>query len=334
MLHSLDDLLAVVAQLYPVDPPRHFEVLAAAKRVRDGEDATVVGRPLRIRPDRLRRLVEATDAVEELLGCSLAAAAADEPMRKGRTIVGQLLLGQLAERSFEHIYKTTMGTNELILVDDRSARGDTDYKVLNGNRRPVFRINIKFHGTLFRDAKAQVGLEPEDCFALATYKIHQALLKQEKEVLPYLFVIVSVPGITGGTVGAAAPEDLVHLVSLLHTTRVIPKKRSIEERVVEHLINDEKTEPFRSQLAGFVDEISSAKWRVVSARKADSLLRTLLFDRVFAVRVRGFAQKYRRAELDMHFSLANDLTPLQEFLALLKEHGLHGLTARLERGLV
>ncbi len=32
-----------------------------------------------------------------------------------------------------------------------------------------------------------VGLDPSDCFALATYKIYQGLQKQEEEVLPYLF---------------------------------------------------------------------------------------------------------------------------------------------------
>jgi hypothetical protein len=55
---------------------------------------------------------------------------------------------------------------------------------------------------------------------------------------------------------------------------------------------------------------------------------------VFAVRVRAFARNYRNAELDMHFSLEQDLTRLEDFLELLKTHGLHGLTARLERGLV
>jgi hypothetical protein len=134
-------------------------------------------------------------------------------------MIGQLLLGELAERAFEGIYKETMGTNELILEDDRGARNETDYRVLNGQRRPVFRINIKFYGTLFRNARTLVGLEPEDCFALATYKIYQGLQKHESERLPYVFVIVGVPGLTGAGVGAAVPEDLVHMVSLLHAAK-------------------------------------------------------------------------------------------------------------------
>ncbi len=34
----------------------------------------------------------------------------------------------------------------------------------------------------------------------------------------------------------------------------------------------------------------------------------------------------------MHFSLANDLTPLAEFLGVLRESGMPGLVSRLERG--
>ena len=66
-------------------------------------------------------------------------------------------------------------------------------------------INIKFHDTAFRKAAELVGLDPGDCFALATYKIYQGLQKQEKEVLPYLFAVVGVSGLTGARVGEARP---------------------------------------------------------------------------------------------------------------------------------
>ena len=64
------------------------------------------------------------------------------------------------------------------------------------------------------------------------------------------------------------------------------------------------------------------------------LLRDLLFQRVYAVRVRAFARHYRNAELDMHFSLTNDLTPLKKFLLSARARGLHGLAVDLERGVV
>jgi hypothetical protein len=269
-----------------------------------------------------------------VFGCTLESASSEASLRRPREILGQLLLGELAERAFLKIYRETVGTEELILEDDRGARNETDYRVLNGQRRPVFRINIKFHGTLFRNAQELVGLAPEDCFALATYKIFQGLQKQEDERLPYLFAIVGVPGLTGGAVGSAIPQNLTHLVSLVHESREIQGKRGIEECIVASLLDTEQPEPFRTSLASYRTNIESAEWRVLSARRADRLLREMLFERVYAVRVRAFARNYRNAELDMHFSLNGDLTSLRDFLASLRERGLHGLAVDLERGVV
>lgn len=179
-----------------------------------------------------------------------------------------------------------------------------------------------------------MGLDPEDCFALATYKIHQGLRKQETERLPYLFVIVGVPGLTGASVGAAVPDELVHLVSLVHAARKVSGKRGVEERVVAHLLEADPPEPCRTALHSVRERINGAGWYVLSARRADQLLRRDLFDRVYAVRVRAFARNYRNAELDMHFSLSKDLTPLERFLGSLASRGLHGISVDLERGVI
>jgi hypothetical protein len=250
-------------------------------------------------------------------------------------MLGQLLLAELAEPAFETIYKNSTGTDELFLEDARGARNETDYRILNGQRRPVFRINIKFYGSLFRNARELVGIEPEDCFALATYKIYQGLQMHETERLPYVFLIVGVPGLTGATVGAAVPDDLAHVVSLVHAApRRVSGKRAIEERVVSYLLDFDEPGPFRQALADFTGRIKAAEWYVLSARRADRLLREKLFERVYAVRVRAFARNYRNAELDMHFSLQQDLTPLRDFLASVRERGLHGLSVDLERGVL
>jgi hypothetical protein len=119
-----------------------------------------------------------------------------------------------------------------------------------------------------------------------------------------------------------------------HAASIFPGKRAVEERIVAALIDSPEPESFREELLGYQQEIEGAKWRVLSARRADNLLREKLFERVFAVRVRGFTRNYRNAELDMHFSLKDDLTDLQDFLQMLKEHGLQGLSSRLERGAV
>ncbi len=56
--------------------------------------------------------------------------------------------------------------------------------------------------------------------------------------------------------------------------------------------------------------------------------------RVFAVGIPGFNRAYGGAELSMHFSLTDEMTPLQRFLAIIREKGVQGITAELERGTV
>ena len=334
MLRTVEDLQATAGKLYEtVPPPKPFLLLQALDRLRQGEPVREVARAIHSTPKHLQALAETPDAVTEIFGIGLTEAAAGEQMAKARAGLGQMLLGDIAERAFEQIYKTTMGTTELQLEDYRESRNETDYRVLNGKGLPVFRINIKFHGTRFRNATDLVKLDPADCFALATYKIYQALQKQEQEVLPYIFAIVGVAGLTGALVGEAFPEDLVHLNSLVLGS-TISGKRDIEDRTVTHVLDDPQPDSARASIDEFGRRIREAEWRIISARKADNLLREKLFDRVYAVRVRAFARNYRNAELDMHFSLKEDLTPLEDFLNLLKTRGLHGLTAHLERGLI
>jgi len=80
------------------------------------------------------------------------------------------------------------------------------------------------------------------------------------------------------------------------------------------------------------DRIRKAQWYVLSARKADKLLREFLFERVFALRTRNFSRQFRGAELDMHFSLSKDMTPLSKYLETLRESGYPRVTTLLERG--
>jgi len=332
MLTSLDDLLSTVSDVYQSgETPKAFGVLRAALAVRSGANPKDLARALRTTAKKLREAADAPDPVVAVFGASLAQAASPASLAKARKGLGQMLLGTLSERIFESIYKEMMGTEELELVDTREGRSDTDYRVLNGSKRQVFRINIKFFGSPFRNAPDLVGLQSDDCFALATYKISQAVQKQEKEALPYIFAIVGVPGLRGESVGEAIPGSLAHLVSLVLESKV-PRKRDVEDAVVLHLVDNPQSEPVESVVKGFEAQIRSAPWKVISARKADLLLRRMLFERVYAVRVRAFAKNYRGAEVDMHFSTSQDLTPLEDFLRILREKGLHGLTALLERG--
>jgi hypothetical protein len=188
-------------------------------------------------------------------------------------------------------------------------------------------VNIKFHGSLFKRAKEMVGLEPDDCFALATYKIAGALQKQKKDELPYIFVIVSVPNLTAESVGASVPPDLQEFPARIAASKRAPGKRNFEDHVVE-VLEQEEHPAFQATR----DRIANANWYVLGARKAEKLLRALLFDRVFALRTPGFARQFGSAELNMHFSLSRDMTPLVKYLETLRDAGYPKVTTLLERG--
>ncbi|HEY6912953.1 MAG TPA: hypothetical protein VI356_26465 [Myxococcales bacterium] len=196
----------------------------------------------------------------------------------------------------------------------------------------MFRISIKFHGSRFRNARDLVGLDPADCFALATYKIFHGIKKQKDEFIPYLFVIVGVPDLTGLAAGSVIPPAMVEFSAFIHGAPRAEGKRPVEEAIVRHMLGSDPPESVRKVVAEFAGRISDATWYVLSARRADKLLRDLLFERVYGVRVRAFARNYGGAELDMHFSLSKDLTKLTDFLATLKNEGLTKMLGMLERG--
>ena len=332
MLTDINGLISAARQLYdPGRIPKPFALIEAVGRVKSGEDALAIAREIRSTRRKVLQVANAHDPISAVFGSDLTAAGDEEALAKARRGIGQMLLGTLAERSFEATYRSIVQTDELRLEDARSGRTDTDYRVFNGQDRPVFRINIKFHGSLFHKASELVGLGSDDCFPLATYKIHSAIQKQHEENLSYLFLVVSIPGLTGASAGAGAPEDLVHLASLYMNSR-LPGKRDFEDLIVRHLVDTQQEDPTATAIGTIRRRIDRSPWRVISARRADQLLQDRLFDRVYALRVRGFASNYRRAEVDMHFSISNELRSLTGMLEILRDHGLQGLTSRIERG--
>lgn len=328
---TLAELESVLRRIYgDTSAPKPLHLLAALHRVESGVPLGEAAREVHTTAANLERLVKSLDPVTHLLG----EAAADHAAKteKVRATIGQLIIGALAEQVFEDTYRRTVGSSELQLHDDRSGGGDTDYLVRNGRGRQIFRLNIKFHGSQFRRAQELVGLAPEDCFPLATYKICSALEKQEREHLPYIFVIVGVPNLTGAIVGAALPNDVVEYATLARHSPRLEGKRKVEDAIVRAIIARPADFNLTDALAGFLNQLRNALWRVLSARRADLLLREKLFERVYALYVPRFAMNYRGAELDMHFSISTDLHPLEELLRSLRDEGLPGLSVRLERG--
>lgn len=335
---SLAPVMEAYESLYPApaDWSKPFRRLAAVAAVRGGADPKKAAREFGTTSATLTKMAAAADPIKDMFGLSWDEAADPEHKKhkSARKGLGQMVLGTVAEVAFERLFEREVGTGDLALKDLRGSRNDTDYHVQDSSRRPVFRFNIKSHGTQFRNARELVGLEPDNCFALATYKIYQGLEKENEERLPYVFVVATTPSLTGESIGSKAPDGLLRLATLLKASSGVAElgKRGVEERIVEVLVGPEAPDTFKAVRDEVTQTLEAADWRVISAHKANRLLRELLFERVYAVKVRGFAQNYPNAELDMHFSLSGDMTPLHEFVKVYKDGGLHKLTSLLARG--
>ena len=298
------------------EPPRMALRARAIQRVLNGESIEDVTADTRLPKYHLRRWVEAVGAGDfyEWLG---RREPSEERIQRARQGIAQMMLATVAEEHFEALATGSLRDHGFSVEDDRVGRTDTDYRVIDRAGRPVLRINIKFHGTLFRQAEEYVRLAPGDCFALATYKIHGALLRQDQERLPYVFLIISVPTFPRQTLEGQISTDLAWLASV--------SNRATEEAIVSRLLG----EPWANEVRVHVQR---AGFRVISARRADGLMRQQLFDRVHALRLRGFNNLFRGAEINMHLSLSREMIAFEEFLDLLATRGERELTVRLDRG--
>jgi hypothetical protein len=229
-------LIRFLTDLYGEEPwPKPLHQLRGVMLVEQGQSRRDAARSVGTTEVNLARILSAKDRVKAILGERETPPTEAEYDRR-RGILGQLLLARAAELAFEEIYKRDVGTTEFRLDDHRRSRSDTDYRMLNGGGRPVWRINIKFSGSLFRKAAAYVGLEPDDCFPLATYKIHAALQKQNTEHLAYIFLVVNVPDLTAKSIGDQFPKkEISTLLDLLVSS--ISGKRDIEDRFVDVLVH-------------------------------------------------------------------------------------------------
>ena len=230
----------------------------------------------------------------------------EERVRRAKQGIAQMILATMAEQHFEYQATETLGEHGFYIEDDRVGRTDTDYRVIDQARRPLVRINIKFHGTLFREAREYVGLEPNDCFALAAYKIHGALRRQNEERLPYVFLVISVPALPREAIAQGISDDLAWLAAV--------SDRTTEEAIVWRLGREPWADAMR-------EDVRNGEFRVISARRASDLMRNRLFDRVHALRLRGFNRVFRGAEINMHLSLSTEMIPSGTFWTCLRPGG-------------
>jgi hypothetical protein len=322
------DLTGFLSAAYPHGSwPAPFHVLEGLQKFKAGVPLKEAAKSVGTSPHILERLNKSTEPEYDIIHLR-PSDLLEVDLKRAATILGGLVLGQAAEIAFEDIYRSEMGQEvEFKLVDLREGRSDTDYRVLNGKGRGIFRLNIKFFGSTFRRGAELVGLEPEDCFPLATYKILSAVEKQTAEHLPFVFTVVGVPNLTALSMRGYFSEDDITMIALITKSKKVSGKRSLEEKVVNRLV-EQKSKAFTQAY----DRIRAAEWYIISARKADDLFRKMFIDRVYALRVRNFAKVFGGAEVDMHFSLKKDLASLKELFRVLREEGPVKTGGLLERG--
>ncbi len=306
----------------PLSKVREVRQVFAVERILVGDEPKTVSRNLKLQRRGVEELVGQVRR-QGLAGLVPYADRTSAPgLTKRRLGIAQMLLGELAERRFEAVIQELTGGGILRIEDHRPSRTDTDYRLLNGNNNPICRSNIKFHGSLFREAQRFVGLATEDCFALAAYKINNALRRQENDRLPYIFLVLSVPDLSAADVGSLVPDDYVWALA------VLGGKMVLEEAIVSRLLRPDYLPEFRT----IFDRMPEGQFRVISAMKASKLLHEKLFERVHALSLKGFTRKFRNAEVDMHFSLSLELTPVRTFLELLIRESPQKFAVRLYTG--
>ena len=320
------DALEVLGEMFGGGAwPEAVRLLHGAWLVEGGDDLSDAAKRIGTSTSRLKKVVSSKAPFRAALGVGMSDVD-ESAVKKATGILGQMLLGRCAELAFENLYRHEMEAEELQLINTADAGSDTDYRLHNGQGRKLYRINIKFHGSQFRRAKELVGLEPEDCFALATYKIKSALEKQDAEGKPYFFAIVGVPHLTTLVAGKRFPPQLIEVAAAVLTSKA-PKKRKFEDAIIDVAVSN-KLPCFLETYA----EIERAAWYILSARRASEVLKQRMFERVYALAIRNFTRAFSGAEVDMHFSLTGDLTPLPDFFKLLKKEGREAVATRLERG--
>lgn len=250
------------------------------------------------------------------------------PTPARRRAFAGLLVGAVAEQEFQQRYRDAMGGQQFSFKDQRASTTETDFLILNGAGRPAFRINIKSHGTFFQQAKKFVGLEPEDCFALATYKIRDAVTRSSRESLPFLFAIVSSQDLAAAPIAESLPEPVRLILDTSTLYRGISGWRAVEDALVESLLGPD-TDPSAKELSARLREaVRGAEWRVISAARAFHLMNELLWERVPALAQRTFGRD-PQSQPNMHFSLQNDMIGLDDLLELLRTHGLQHVATKI-----
>lgn len=250
-------------------------------------------------------------------------------------LFSNLLVAQLGEEIFEPLVAQPVREMGYEVLDRRTEHAEQDFDIRDPQGAMAISVNVKVHSSQFRNAPDVVKLAADDCFALALYKILSAFKQTRETQVPFLFLVSIRWGIVEEVI-ARVPPDLGEIVELVFRARAQGKRRA-EDRLVQHAVG-------RLHETGIWDELiamltSEGDHRVLSARKALDLFMDRFDPRCPALSIREFGRAFGgqrgvAAEINMHFSISEEMVPLDRMLSNLEREGLPWFRQRVERGMI
>jgi len=243
-----------------------------------------------------------------------------------------LYLARLAEDLFEEIFADSLADLGMTCEDRRQDYTETDFAIVDRGEE-ICHVNVKAHSSKFQNALSFVGLQPEDTFPLAVYKILLGYKTSKQIQIPHIFAVSILWGVVDEALSLIEPND-VGLIDLVFRTRVAQGKRKAEDRVVDYVVSRLKAEGKWVTLVGLLKK--KGMHRVISAKKAQSLFLELFDKRCIGLSLAGFGSRFKGkkgvpAEVNMHFSISQEMKPLEEFLQTLKRGHAEGIKQAIEQ---
>lgn len=232
-----------------------------------------------------------------------------------------LFLGRLGEESFLKDAEQTLPIAEGFRIErvaEDRRYGATDIEIQRGEVT-LLRANVKVHATQFKKAKSFVGLDPEDCFALALYKILNGIKLERSTEIPFVFIVY-----VNWNVGETLQRDLYNKlrntpmheeINTLFSRR--RRNRTEEDQLIDRVITYLKSINVWDE---YVQLIRASNKRVISAEKGLNLVIEHLDSRIPTLKSSYLARRILTGggEVDMHFSISEEMTDMWLFLQAIR----------------
>lgn len=230
-------------------------------------------------------------------------------LNKPRAAFRNLVVGTIAEGVFESTQLRPLEKYGFKIIDYHEKGENRDFGVNKDNLE--LPINVKTASTVFRNALKTVGLDPEDCIPVSTYKA----LGGSKRV-PNLIYVDLVDFALREKVDAFV-ESLVGPPAILwdlFSWYAGKGAKQAQDQYIKQLFSEH-----RPALEAFVDDASN--FRVISAKKVVALMHQMPH-RVPGLGIKAAGTGTFNAEVNLHISVSRETQPWADVANLIVEHGI------------